>query len=450
MHLLPEEPSIQMLATNMKDGQLCSFTREGLLLKNGEEHSLIKNVNTSISLAVSASAAFPGMFPPALIEAELIGVHRGELPATGPPILTDGGVFDNLAIRRLTQVAEEIEHTGGDGRSLTHLIVSDAGGAFNDRWFTKMTGLVGTALRAADILMKRIHEMERERIDRRGEPELASPALVRLDIADICPVSASDGGMPEAAQMHMKYIRTDLDRFSRSEREALVSHGYAISHKMLTPIFTMSPDIAANIRIPICQQSPDKLVRSLQGSQNRKVRAVSYRDWILVPQILLCTVILWAGWILNPLVNRQTIHISGQQRLESTLLVEIMAQVLESASPDFEVHRDIDEPEDLFTNLLLNKTQLYPGYPGAVQDQLSAIRKEKSSGTGAKELGNVSQLNDLLRQDEPGGHLRALEPFGFESRFVFVMMRDHVWLGQTLGTGNSQPTLTKLVLSCVS
>ncbi len=223
-----------------------------------------------------------------------------------------------------------------------------------------------------------------------------------------------------------------------------MSHGYAISHKMLTPIFAMSPDIAANIRIPICQQSPDKLVRSLQGSQNRKVRAVSYRDWILVPQILLCTVILWAGWILNPLVNRQTIHISGQQRLESTLLVEIMAQVLESASPDFEVHRDIDEPEDLFTNLLLNKTQLYPGYPGAVQDQLSAIRKEKSSGTGAKELGNVSQLNDLLRQDEPGGHLRALEPFGFESRFVFVMMRDHVWLGQTLGTGNSQPTLTKL------
>ena len=47
-------------------------------------------------MAVTASSAFPGFFPPLNLTATEVGANAGEF---GRQAYTDGGVFDNLGVR---------------------------------------------------------------------------------------------------------------------------------------------------------------------------------------------------------------------------------------------------------------------------------------------------------------------------------------------------------------
>lgn len=98
---LPEHPQLHILATNVGEGSLCSFTRRGIVFQTGasdDQHgfNLVPSGLATVAMAVAASSAFPGFFPPLELEAWDIGACEGKFP---PHSFTDGGVFDNLGIR---------------------------------------------------------------------------------------------------------------------------------------------------------------------------------------------------------------------------------------------------------------------------------------------------------------------------------------------------------------
>src|SRR3982750_1726339 len=94
---LPEKPRLHILATNLSEGCLCSFNRDGLLvMRRGSNGDGIRVDHARASLAtvpmaVAASSAFPGFFPPLELTGGEVGTPAGDF---GRQAFTDGGVFD--------------------------------------------------------------------------------------------------------------------------------------------------------------------------------------------------------------------------------------------------------------------------------------------------------------------------------------------------------------------
>lgn len=98
---LPERPQLHLLTTNLSEGCLCSFNRNGLFsMSRKTDHKLrINRVHVglaTVAMAVTASSAFPGFFPPLELTGADVGANLGEF---GRQSFTDGGVFDNLGVR---------------------------------------------------------------------------------------------------------------------------------------------------------------------------------------------------------------------------------------------------------------------------------------------------------------------------------------------------------------
>src|SRR5262245_45241666 len=98
---LPESPQLHILATNLSEGCLCSFHRNGLLMVRRQPGQTfrIDRVHmglATVPMAVTASSAFPGFFPPLELTGADVGASGGEF---GRQAYTDGGVFDNLGVR---------------------------------------------------------------------------------------------------------------------------------------------------------------------------------------------------------------------------------------------------------------------------------------------------------------------------------------------------------------
>src|SRR4051794_27443150 len=98
---LPERPALHLLSTNLSEGCLCSFNRDGLLVVrrqpgNRPRMDRIHVGLATVPMAVTASSAFPGFFPPLELTGADVGAGDGEF---GRQAYTDGGVFDNLGVR---------------------------------------------------------------------------------------------------------------------------------------------------------------------------------------------------------------------------------------------------------------------------------------------------------------------------------------------------------------
>jgi predicted acylesterase/phospholipase RssA len=98
---LPENPKLHILSTDLSEGCLCSFNRDGLLMvrRQPEKKIRIDRIKTglaTVAMAVTSSSAFAGFFPPIELTGAEVGVNEGEF---GRQAYTDGGVFDNLGVR---------------------------------------------------------------------------------------------------------------------------------------------------------------------------------------------------------------------------------------------------------------------------------------------------------------------------------------------------------------
>ena len=98
---LPESPRLYILSTDLSEGSLCAFYRDGLLLhrRTASGHDAFEKVQiglATVPMAVAASSAFPGFFPPLELRGSDVGALEGEFSRHA---FTDGGIYDNLGLR---------------------------------------------------------------------------------------------------------------------------------------------------------------------------------------------------------------------------------------------------------------------------------------------------------------------------------------------------------------
>src|SRR6516165_6645430 len=80
---LPEQPRLHILATNLSEGCLCAFSRDGLLMMRRRAEGVYRADHihvglATVAMAVAASSAFPGFFPPLELHCVDVGAVQGE------------------------------------------------------------------------------------------------------------------------------------------------------------------------------------------------------------------------------------------------------------------------------------------------------------------------------------------------------------------------------------
>ncbi|TWT33529.1 Patatin-like phospholipase [Posidoniimonas corsicana] len=286
LYELPAQPMLHMLATNVSNGGLSVFNRDGLYIQQRPEggevrFEFVPARMASIPRVVGASSAFPGLFPPVEVTAADLGVREGEFPTE---YFTDGGVFDNLGIRAFSWLKK-------NGQELEQVVVSDAGKPFQILSDTAL-GFIGQSVRATDILWDRVWQLERENFGKQD-------GFVFVPITEMVDEDEQPCLHP-VVQAEVQSIRTDLDRFSDEEVNALAQHGYEVAHKVWRE--HAGPDSepvaasqgwapVADKRLPgvdtprraagVGASAPTEIARRLRGSAVRRVwsRLLDPRDW---------------------------------------------------------------------------------------------------------------------------------------------------------------------------
>jgi predicted acylesterase/phospholipase RssA len=105
---LPDRPRLYILSTNLSEGSLCAFYRDGLLLQRrtpgrGDRFEHLRMGLATVPMAVAASSAFPGFFPPLELRSWEVGAKEGEFSRHS---FTDGGIYDNIGLRMFHQIQE--------------------------------------------------------------------------------------------------------------------------------------------------------------------------------------------------------------------------------------------------------------------------------------------------------------------------------------------------------
>ena len=294
---LPEHPRLHILATNISEGQLCSFNRDGLWMIRREPGQAFRIDQLPVGLAtvpmaVAASSAFPGFFPPMELTGADVGARSGEF---GRQAYTDGGVFDNLGVRmfRYFSKLSETNESSWDG-----VLVSDVGKPFEIRSNLRSGGIVRTAMRASDILMDRVWQLENETFK-------DTPGFFFARITDFVDPEQDPTALHPEVQRQLPSIRTDLDRFSDVEISSLVRQGYCVGRKTCLAHPEMfgndlpvnppwDPIAAPKARTSVANEVANVLparrdptpvtqeARTLHASAVRRIwrTLLDYRDWV--------------------------------------------------------------------------------------------------------------------------------------------------------------------------
>jgi predicted acylesterase/phospholipase RssA len=222
---LPAMPEIHFLATNVSEGCLCSFNRNGLLMvhRRADDSLYMDHVHVglaTVAMAVAASSAFPGFFPPLELTGADVGANSGEF---GRQAYTDGGVFDNLGVRMFRCL--ELLLPEDKRLALEGVLVSDVGKRFEVQGQRRRAGgVIRTALRASDIVMDRVWQLETETFK-------GMSGFVFAPMTDVVHHADDPTALHPEIQRQAANIRTDLDRFSDLEISSLVQHGYGVARK---------------------------------------------------------------------------------------------------------------------------------------------------------------------------------------------------------------------------
>ena len=272
-----EAPALHILTTNLSSGQLCSFTAEGFCIDTPQGTEVYETYAISTALAVAASSSYPLFFPPIELTAERLQV---DMAAFQSPFsyVTDGGIFDNLGARKLALLDRDIE--------FDHVVISDAGATFDPNYTKRFRSLLNAASRSTDILMKRVGELEYERVQ---EQSIFSEELLkhenRLSRFHFAKLATEVHPNEDEQALHLnvqraaKSIRTDLDKFSDMEVRTLVAHGYCVARYVLQDLWTKTqPDLADKpLWIPECVAEKSAAAEKGVGAEHKKSVATAKR-----------------------------------------------------------------------------------------------------------------------------------------------------------------------------
>lgn len=310
-------PNLYLLTTNLTDGSQCSFQPEGFC--NEERGHLVGAETFPLADAVAASSAFPGLFPPVVITSQVFGVPEAEL---GYPkiLLTDGGVYDNLGVRKFHRL---LETSRGD---LEQILVSDASARFAWAGESGFLEPLKTSLRAGDILTKRIHDLEVDMA--RGSD------FIRINITDVVPRGQDQFALFPNIQKQLPSIRTDLDAFTDLEIFTLITHGYCVARAALRKQ-GLIPDNAEhkpwdptpesqepNLKRLHQTRHLERVRKALSNSSRRKLRLISVSDrssrvhLALIAVVLLTYFFGYSTWNYLSMPSRER---HTKQEIENTI-----------------------------------------------------------------------------------------------------------------------------------
>lgn len=207
-------PRIYLNATNLATGNMFFFVA-GRALADGEdggetigehESGTVSASEFPISRAVAASSAFPPVFPPLRIDAD---VYPNVL--TDYVTLTDGGVYDNLGVNPLLRFRRN---------PVDYCIVSDGGLPFALSSEPTESGTI--VLKAAlNILMEQVRGLQFSRLQLAHEAKKGpKPLWFSIDSAK--------GEEREGDAAFASVISTNLKALTPPEIGVLIRHGRAL------------------------------------------------------------------------------------------------------------------------------------------------------------------------------------------------------------------------------
>lgn len=390
LYELPERPMLHILTTNVSNGGLSVFNRNGLFIqqrnvKGGPPFQHIPGQLASLPRVVGASSAFPGFFPPVEITAADLGVREGQYPTEW---FTDGGVYDNLSIRAFSWLMRQ-------DAKFDQILVSDAGKPFQILSEGAL-GVFGQSVRATDILWDRVWQLERENFGQQ-------PGFVFLPITKVVDQSSDPTAMHPVVQAEVQSIRTDLDRFSDAEINALVQHGYEVareSHRQTASDPSGIPNQPPWIPIPDHQYDKGgiaksksfapapatEIARQLRRSSRRRVWAtlLDPRDWPSYIYVLVALVLfVYLPW--------QVYKLYEKSQMQATVI-----NAIASGDPDFRQILDLldRDPTSDWTTIEVGEksdpTVLdYSGMEILTHSRMLDLRKWNPDETSADRQGRV-------------------------------------------------------------
>ena len=279
-----DRPQVYLYSTSLTTGVVCSFGRSGFRWHEKNNELSIVAPNTPIAFAVAASSAFPPLFPPIEVSNETLFCDKGRFPISH--YLSDGGVYDNLGIDKLSWFQKTAPE-------LDLFLASDAEGNFDSELDRRFKFVVSRNVRASELLMTRVSSMQIERLTALSETTPFRRVEIKMEIDN----PGDPTLLPPESQRTLPNTRTDLDNFSPTEITALIAHGYSCARKTLidvklltdsAPLFSWDP--LQNWQIVKSRDA----TRQLRRSSIRRWRLWSSRDWVSYPLL---------GIVLTPLIG---------------------------------------------------------------------------------------------------------------------------------------------------
>jgi NTE family protein len=214
---LPDRPRFVFNATNLQSGVLWRFSkpymwdfRVGKIVRPGEK----------LATAVAASSAFPPFLSPLKLRLspadyeEATGTDLQEAAYRRRPVLSDGGVYDNLGLETAWKRYRTV-------------LVSDGGGHFtaNDRI---STGWALQSRRVLAVIDGQVRALRKRQVVgglaaglRDGAYWSVWSHVADFDLPDALPA-------PETAARRLAEIPTRLGKLDDGDQERLINWGYAI------------------------------------------------------------------------------------------------------------------------------------------------------------------------------------------------------------------------------
>lgn len=291
----PGAPRLQVLSTSLNFGKQVSFS-DGTFNELFDKKRSVECGFLPISYVVAASSAFPLLFRPLPLDAEILQCNKNQL--SDLHALADGGVVDNMGIRQLRE-----HFSAAEADVVTGVIVSDAGAYFDvitDKDdVAQLCGFIDRNTRCNDITMELASGFERaeaglsvskasDQIEIDGKGRTLPAALIAIRDT-YKPHPGEERVQNQNAILNM---RTDLDRFSEGEADALIAHGFSIASRRLPELFPELQPVRYAPSSKVDTGSPAKV--DLWESRGRSWRLFSFGDWVSWATVLLAAVCILA------------------------------------------------------------------------------------------------------------------------------------------------------------
>ena len=214
---IPDRPRFIFNATNLQSGVLWRFSKPYMWdYRVGK----IANPTEKLAVAIAASAAFPPFLSPLTLRLE----QSAYVPGTGTelqqpdymtrPVLSDGGVYDNLGLETAWKRYQTI-------------LVSDGGGHFTANARVR-TNWPLQAVRVNGVIDGQVHALRKRQVVGGLKAGLRDGTYWSIwsEVADFDLPDAID--CPDAATKKLARVSTRLGELDQLVQRRLVNWGYAI------------------------------------------------------------------------------------------------------------------------------------------------------------------------------------------------------------------------------